>query len=141
MNTQSFSIDFRSGIPVYVQVVEQVQEFIARGELVPGDQLPTVRQLASELRVNFNTIARAYRMLDESGLISTQQGRGTYIMEPVTGEHSKFLKTRSLEDQIVGFIESLQQQGYQPDEVAFQLNSAIESWKLRHQSKQISERS
>lgn len=139
MNAQSFSIDFRSGIPVYVQVVEQVQEFIARGELVPGDQLPTVRQLASELRVNFNTIARAYRMLDEAGLISTQQGRGTYIMEPVTGERSKFLKTRSLEDQIVGFIESIKQQGYQPDEVAFQLNTVIESWKMGYLKNQTSE--
>ncbi|MBP9040574.1 MAG: GntR family transcriptional regulator, partial [Anaerolineaceae bacterium] len=122
MNTQSFSVDFRSGIPVYIQIVEQVQALIARGELLPGDQLPTVRQLASELRVNFNTIARAYRMLDEAGLISTQQGRGTYIMEPLNGERSKFLKTRSLEDQIVGFIESLQQQGYQPDEVVSAIN-------------------
>ncbi len=130
MNTQSFSVDFRSGIPVYIQIVEQVQALIARGELLPGDQLPTVRQLASELRVNFNTIARAYRMLDEAGLISTQQGRGTYIMEPLNGERSKFLKTRSLEDQIVGFIESLQQQGYQPDEVVSAINKVIESWKL-----------
>jgi GntR family transcriptional regulator len=130
VNTQSFSVDFRSGIPVYIQIVEQVQALIARGELLPGDQLPTVRQLASELRVNFNTIARAYRMLDEAGLISTQQGRGTYIMEPLNGERSKFLKTRSLEDQIVGFIESLQQQGYQPDEVVSAINKVIESWKL-----------
>jgi len=130
VNTQSFSVDFRSGIPVYIQIVEQVQALIARGELLPGDQLPTVRQLASELRVNFNTIARAYRMLDEAGLISTQQGRGTYIMEPLNGERSKFLKTRSLEDQIVGLIESLQQQGYQPDEVVSAINKVIESWKL-----------
>ncbi|MBP9041552.1 MAG: hypothetical protein KBF64_07245, partial [Anaerolineaceae bacterium] len=69
-------------------------------------------------------------MLDEAGLISTQQGRGTYIMEPLNGERSKFLKTRSLEDQIVGFIESLQQQGYQPDEVVSAINKVIESWKL-----------
>ncbi len=137
MNTQSFSIDFRSGIPVYIQIVEQVQALIARGELLPGDQLPTVRQLASELRVNFNTIARAYRMLDEAGLISTQQGRGTYIMESLNGERSKFLKTRSLEDQIVGFIESLRQQGYQPDEAASAINKVIESWKLGQVSRQF----
>ena len=56
------------------------------GALKPGDQLPTVRQMAAELRVNFNTVARAYRILDDLGLISTQQGRGTYIWEPGSGE-------------------------------------------------------
>jgi len=128
VNTQSFSIDFRSGIPAYVQIVEQVQALIARGDLVPGDQLPTVRQLASELRVNFNTIARAYRLLDEAGLISTQQGRGTYILDRIDGERSELLKTRSLEDQIESFIASLKQQGYQPEDVALHVNRVIESW-------------
>jgi len=51
-----------------------------RGELKPGSQLPTVRSLARSLKVNFNTVARAYRLLDEAGVISTQHGRGTYIL-------------------------------------------------------------
>ena len=72
-------LDFRSGIPIYVQIIDQIKHLVATGVLRPDDQLPTVRQLASDLRVNFNTIARAYRMLDEDGVISTQQGRGTYI--------------------------------------------------------------
>jgi len=75
------ALDFRSGVPIYTQIVEQIQDRVWSGALRPGDQLPTVRQLASELRVNFNTVARAYRILDEAGLISTQQGRGTYILE------------------------------------------------------------
>jgi GntR family transcriptional regulator len=62
-------IDFRSGQPIYLQIVEQIRQMVARGELQPGDQLPTVRQLATDLRVNFNTVARAYRLLDEAGLI------------------------------------------------------------------------
>ena len=74
-------IDFRSGLPIYIQIVNQVQAQIAGGILQPGDQLPTVRALAEELRVNFNTVARAYRILDEARIISTQQGRGTYITE------------------------------------------------------------
>src|SRR5215211_4878039 len=74
-------IDFRSGLPIYTQIVNQVQTQIAGGILKPGDQLPTVRALAEELRVNFNTVARAYRILDEARIISTQQGRGTYITE------------------------------------------------------------
>ncbi|MDZ4159126.1 MAG: GntR family transcriptional regulator, partial [Anaerolineaceae bacterium] len=74
-------LNFRSGLPIYVQIVEQVQRQLLGGELHPGDQLPTVRQLANELGVNFNTVARAYRLLDETGLISTQQGRGSYILD------------------------------------------------------------
>jgi GntR family transcriptional regulator len=77
VNPQDFSLDFRSGVPVYVQLVEQVLQYLSSGSLKPGDQLPTVRQMAAALRVNFNTVARAYRMLDEAGLISTQQSRGT----------------------------------------------------------------
>ena len=54
------TLDFRSGAPIYVQVVDQIKHLVATGALKPDDQLPTVRQLATELRVNFNTIARAY---------------------------------------------------------------------------------
>lgn len=75
-----FELDFRSGIPIYLQIVERVKELLANGTLKAGDQLPTVRALAQELRINFNTVARAYRILDEMGVISTQQGRGTYIL-------------------------------------------------------------
>ena len=87
-------IDFRAGSPIYIQIVEQIRQQVASGELKPDDQLPTVRQLASELRVNFNTIARAYRILDEAGLISTQQGRGTYILEGATPEVSRSIKVQ-----------------------------------------------
>ena len=65
----NLEIDFRSGIPIYLQVVERIKERIAGGTLALGSQLPTVRSLALELRVNFNTIARAYRIMDESGII------------------------------------------------------------------------
>ncbi len=78
-------LDFRSDVPIYTQIVDQVQQSMQTGELKPGDQLPTVRQLAADLRVNFNTVARAYRILDEMRLISTQRGRGTYIWNE-TGE-------------------------------------------------------
>lgn len=78
---RSIHLDFRSDVPLYLQIVEQVCDLIARQELRPGDQLPTVRALATELRINFNTVARAYRILDEAGLISTQQGRGTFVSE------------------------------------------------------------
>ncbi|WP_322508231.1 GntR family transcriptional regulator, partial [Anaerolinea sp.] len=58
---KGFQLDFRSGVPIYEQIVAHVRQQIESGALQPGDQLPTVRQLALELRVNFNTVARAYR--------------------------------------------------------------------------------
>ncbi len=94
----NLEIDFRSGIPIYLQVVDRIKERLASGQLKPGDQLPTVRSLAMDLRVNFNTIARAYRILDEAGIISTQQGRGTYILEAPTADVSEAMRKQALED-------------------------------------------
>src|SRR5512145_576667 len=90
-------IDFRSGLPIYTQIVNQVQAQVAGGVLQPGDQLPTVRALAEELRVNFNTVARAYRILDEARIISTQQGRGTYITEIPPPRVTERLRREALE--------------------------------------------
>jgi GntR family transcriptional regulator len=90
-------LDFRSGQPIYVQIVEQIRQMVAIGELQQGDQLPTVRHLATELRVNFNTVARAYRILDKAGLISTQQGRGTYIWEKPSEATVSHLRDQTLD--------------------------------------------
>ena len=117
MNSLDFVLDFRSGVPIYVQIVEQVQQLVVSGKLKPGDQLPTVRQLASELRVNFNTIARAYRMLDEAGLISTQQGRGTYLLDAPAKELSDLLKQETLEIQTEKFLDELARQGFSQSEI------------------------
>ena len=72
-------IDAKSGVPFYRQIIEQVKFGIARGDLVPGDQLPTVRQLAVELSINPNTVIRAYRELEIEKFLETQQGSGTYV--------------------------------------------------------------
>ena len=90
-------IDFRSGLPIYTQIVNQVQTQVAGGMLKPGDQLPTVRALAEELRVNFNTVARAYRILDEARIISTQQGRCTFITEIPPPNITEKLRRESLQ--------------------------------------------
>ena len=91
------TLDFRSGLPIYVQIMEQIRKMVASGELQTGDQLPTVRQLATDLRINWNTVARAYKLLDEAGLISTQQGRGTYIWEAPTEETTAQLRQQALD--------------------------------------------
>lgn len=120
-------IDLRSNTPIYLQITEQVRQLITAGVLQPGDQLPTVRQLATELRVNFNTVARAYRMLDEAGLISTQQGRGTYIWDPSTEETMQRLYKKSLEELALHYLEQSAQMGYSPAEALETLKQAIET--------------
>jgi GntR family transcriptional regulator len=115
--TLDLKLDFRSGLPIYTQIVEQIRHMLASGVLKPGDQLPTVRQLATDLRVNFNTIARAYRMLDEAGLISTQQGRGTYIWETPTPEASQILRLQGLNELTQRYLVEAAALGFSLDEV------------------------
>ena len=93
----NITIDLRSDVPIYIQIVEQVRQQVVDGRLKSGDQLPTVRALASDLRINFNTVSRAYRLLDEAGVISTQQGRGTYILEMPPPEVAERLRVESIE--------------------------------------------
>ena len=73
------TVDPRSGVPIYLQVVEQVKRSVALGVLGGGEQLPTVKQLALDLTVNPNTIARAYRELERQGVIETSVGRGSFV--------------------------------------------------------------
>ena len=75
-----FSIDFSSHVPVYKQIVEKIKMKIAKGELKQGDFLPSVRKLAEDIGVNFNTVSRAYKELSEQGIIEVQRGEG-YTVE------------------------------------------------------------
>lgn len=72
-------LDFDTGQPAYMQIVRQLVRQAAGGQLRQGERLPTVRSLANQLGLNFNTVARAYRVLQRRGLISAQRGRGTYV--------------------------------------------------------------
>ena len=74
-----FLIDGKSGVPFYRQIIEQAKFAIARGDLEPGQQLPTMRQLAVDLSVNPNTVIRAYREMEIEGVLDTQQGSGTFV--------------------------------------------------------------
>ena len=91
----AFRLDLASGVPVYRQIIDQVQGSIASGSLATGDQLPTVRQVAVDLAINPNTVLRAYRELEIRGVIETQQGTGTFIadrrLEPNQLEHERQL--------------------------------------------------
>ena len=121
----NLEIDFRSGIPIYLQVVERIKERLAAGLLKPGDQLPTVRSLASDLRVNFNTIARAYRIMDDAGIISTQQGRGTYILETPSPEVIGSIRENALEDLTRRYIVDAERLGVAPEAIQRILNEQV----------------
>ena len=121
-------IDFRSGLPIYTQIVNQVQAQVASGVLQPGDQLPTVRALAEELRVNFNTVARAYRILDEARIISTQQGRGTYITEIPPPNITKKLRMEALEELTRRFISEAMRLEFSKTEIHQMVREQLKSW-------------
>ena len=113
----NLKVDTHSGVPIYIQIVERVKHLIATGEMKPGDQLPTVRKLAQDMRVNLNTIARAYTLLNDAGVISTQQGRGTFVSEHPDERALSRMRTekiKALMDRIVLEAFSL---GYKPAEI------------------------
>ena len=74
-----FRLDVKSGVPFYRQIIDRVKSAIATGEIAAGDRLPTVRQLAVDLSINPNTVARAYTELELTGLVETQMGSGTFV--------------------------------------------------------------
>lgn len=79
-------IDYKSGKPAYLQVVEQVQTAVAAGTIRAGDQLPSIRELAEQLRINRNTVSRAYTELEHRGVAMTRQGLGVFIAASPGGQ-------------------------------------------------------
>lgn len=118
-------LDLRTHVPIYVQIVDQIRQLVDRNTLKPGDQLPTVRQLADELDVNFNTVARAYRLLDEAGVISTQHGRGTFVLE---SEDQIGEPPRTLNELVRALAEQARRLGYTPEQVAEAVGFVLEEW-------------
>ena len=76
-----FKLDLKSGVPFHRQIVDQIRFGIASGRLLPGEQLPTVRDLAVQLEINPNTVRKAYSDLELLGILDTQQGTGTFVSD------------------------------------------------------------
>ena len=121
-------LNLEDATPIYAQVAEQIQLMIAAGQLRPGDQLPTIRQLAADLRVNYNTVAKAYLELDHMDLISTQQGRGTFIASRPDGEELEKMRTRKLEAIVDETLTQLRRLDYRNDEI----KDVIDRWLQNH---------
>ena len=93
----NFILDPKTGTPFYRQIIDQIRFGIAKGELKIGEQLPTVRSLAVELKVNLNTVAKAYKELEIQNVLETQQGTGTFISK-VEMQISENEKSKKLQD-------------------------------------------
>ena len=104
----------------FQQIMDQFRSLIERGELRAGDSLPTVRQLAGDLGVSPNTVARAYAELQDEGLLTCEGRRGTRVAPDVrTGDSTT--RARRLQDAIAHFLETLAHRGYSEDEIALAL--------------------
>jgi GntR family transcriptional regulator len=110
-------VDFESGVPIYMQLVDRIKQMVASGQLQPGQQLPTMRQLAADLRINFNTVGRAYTLLDQEGVISTQQGRGTFIASRLNEEQIQRMRLAKLRSMIGQIVQEALVLGYSPQEI------------------------
>ena len=121
-------LDPRSAEPIYLQIVSQIKHLIAAGKLKPDDQLPTVRQLAVELRVDPNTVARAYRQLVEDGVIASQQGRGTYVLDPPPPADQRKQRREKLLAVTDAFLREVERLGFAPDELEKIWNDRFANW-------------
>jgi GntR family transcriptional regulator len=81
----AFRIDTRSGIPPYLQIVQQVRHALRLGMIDPGDQLPTIKQVVADVAINPNTVLKAYRELEREGLVEGRAGVGTFVLKRPAG--------------------------------------------------------
>jgi GntR family transcriptional regulator len=119
--TIELKLDVKSGVPFYRQIIDQVKSSIATGALEPGDRLPTVRQLAVELSINPNTVARAYTELELTGLVETQMGSGTYVGQRAV-ERDDLERRRLLNQLCQEFLSKVSTHGFSLDNVLENLN-------------------
>lgn len=116
-----FRLELKSGVPVYRQLMDQVLIAVASGALAPGDQLPTVRQLAVDLSINPNTVVRAYKELEIRGFLATQQGTGTFITsQPVPRDEVQ--RQERLSRMVAEFVARAASDGYSVAEIVERLS-------------------
>jgi GntR family transcriptional regulator len=121
-------IDPDSPVSIYLQIVNGVKHQVATGRLKPGEQLPTVRELATNLRVNPNTVARAYDILDGDSVITTQQGRGTYVRERPDAAHLTRMRQEQLKAMMDNLVGHALSQGYTADEIRDSFDTQLLRW-------------
>jgi GntR family transcriptional regulator len=124
-----FRLDASSGVPFYRQIIDQVLLAVADGRLRAGTQLPTVRQLAVDLSVNLNTIAKAYREMEIRGIVQTQQGTGTFVAARAGAKTRE--RRKALQDLVDRFIANGEALGVTLEELVEALAERAETARRR----------
>lgn len=117
------SIDLRDATPIYAQLERALRAAIASGRLQPGNQLPTVRQLAVDLRVNANTVARVYAELERAGVLETRRGVGSFVSATPAQAHPPREHERRLRAFVTHVLSDAERSGFTVDEVIAALDA------------------
>ncbi|HKL13514.1 MAG TPA: GntR family transcriptional regulator [Halanaerobiales bacterium] len=118
------NIDFNASKPIYEQVIEEIKKQIARGEIKPGDKLPSQRELAKDIQVNPNTIQRAYREMEILDLVETKRGRGTFIKDD--DKVIKEINKQMAQSAVQKFIDEMVSIGFEKQEIVELLKREFE---------------
>jgi GntR family transcriptional regulator len=121
-------VDPESSVPIYIQIEDSINSLIAAGQIQPGEQLPTIRELAAEIRVNLNTVARAYFELDKEGVITTQRGKGTFVSGVPDQKQIKKTRQKLLQSIIQTALEEAYGLGYSVKEIQAAFQKEIDHW-------------
>ena len=127
------SIDPDSSVPIYIQIEDSIHSLIAAGQIQPGEQLPTIRELAADIRVNLNTVARAYFELDREGVISTQRGKGTFVSGIPDQKQIEKKRQKLLYSIIESTLKEASNLGYSVDEIKKTFQDQIKNWLSENQ--------
>lgn len=115
--------EFQASNPIYMQIVDKINQQIIRGELMPGNKLPSVREMAVQTGVNPNTIQRTYSELERMGIVETKRGQGTFVTENF--DLINELKVRLQMDIIEAFVANMKELGYSEEEMLSGLKGYI----------------
>jgi GntR family transcriptional regulator len=118
------TLDTASGLPIYRQIVDWVKVGVADGRMPPGSQLPTVRQLAVDLNVNYNTVARAYQELERQGVVHTLRGKGTYVADSEI-EEDALVRAAKLRDLVSECLAKASEFGFSPEAIQNELSERL----------------
>ncbi|MBV8373429.1 MAG: GntR family transcriptional regulator [Candidatus Eremiobacteraeota bacterium] len=122
------TVDPRSGVPIYLQIIEQIKRSVALGVLQAGEQLPTVKQLALDLTVNPNTVARAYRELERDSVIETAPGRGSFVRGNGSATSAKAVAGDVARDALDAALREARSVGLTRSELREIVDVAIDRW-------------
>lgn len=118
-------IEFDNNLPIYLQIMNYIKGEIVAGKLQPGDKIPSVRELASELQINPNTIQRTFQELEREEIVETRRGMGRYV----TSEEGKIMtiKKEMAKDLLDRFIRGMQELGFQSEEIVAVVTESMRS--------------